>query len=128
MKKIRWGVLSTARIGTETVIPAMQLGEYCTITAIASRQLEKAQAAARQLGIKKAYGSYEELLSDPDIDAVYIYPAPQSSACTLDHKCTEGRKTRFVRETHWPECSGSSEIAGRCQEVSTPKSHGSIYV
>jgi len=72
MKKIRWGVLSTARIGTETVIPAMQLGEYCTVTAIASRQLGKAQAQARQLGIKKAYGSYEELLADPDIDAVYI--------------------------------------------------------
>jgi predicted dehydrogenase len=75
MKKIRWGVLSTARIGTETVIPAMQLGEYCTVTAIASRQLEKAQAAARQLGIEKAYGSYEELLADSDIDAVYI-PLP----------------------------------------------------
>ncbi len=75
MSKIRWGVLSTARIGTETVIPAMQLGEYCTVTAIASRQLEKAQAAASQLGIEKAYGSYEELLADPDIDAVYI-PLP----------------------------------------------------
>lgn len=75
MKKIRWGVLSTARIGTETVIPAMQLGEYCTVTAIASRKLEKAQAAARQLGIEKTYGSYEELLVDPDIDAVYI-PLP----------------------------------------------------
>jgi len=75
MKKIRWGVLSTARIGTEKVIPAMQLGEYCTVTTIASRQLEKAQAAACQLGIEKAYGSYEELLADPDIDAVYI-PLP----------------------------------------------------
>ncbi|MBU4226708.1 Gfo/Idh/MocA family oxidoreductase [bacterium] len=75
MKKIRWGVLSTARIGTEKVIPAMQLGEYCTVTAIASRQLEKAQAAARQLSIEKAYGSYEELLADPDIDAVYL-PLP----------------------------------------------------
>jgi len=75
MKKIRWGILSTARIGIETVIPAMQLGEYCTVTAIASRKLEKAQAAARQLGIEKAYGSYEELLADPDIDAVYI-PLP----------------------------------------------------
>src|SRR4030043_1282678 len=75
MKKIRWGVLSTARIGTEKVIPAMQLGEYCTITAIASRQLEKAQAAARRLGIEKAYGSYEELLADPDVDAVYL-PLP----------------------------------------------------
>lgn len=75
MKKIRWGVLSTARIGTEKVIPAMQLGEYCTVTAIASRQLEKAQAAARRLGIEKTYGSYEELLADPDIDAVYL-PLP----------------------------------------------------
>ena len=75
MKKIRWGVLSTAKIGTEKVIPAMQLGEYCTVIAIASRKLEKAQAAARQLGIEKAYGSYEELLADPDIDVVYI-PLP----------------------------------------------------
>jgi predicted dehydrogenase len=75
MKKVRWGVLSTARIGTEKVIPAMQLSEYCTVTAIASRQLEKAQETARRLGIEKAYGSYEELLADPDIDAVYI-PLP----------------------------------------------------
>ncbi len=75
MKKIRWGVLSTAKIGTEKVIPAMQLGKYCKITAIASRKLEKAQAAAKRLGIEKAYGSYEELLIDPDIDAVYI-PLP----------------------------------------------------
>lgn len=75
MRKIRWGVLSTARIGAEKVIPAMQLGKYCQVTAIASRKLEKAQAAARQLGIPKAYGSYEELLADPDIDAVYI-PLP----------------------------------------------------
>jgi predicted dehydrogenase len=75
MKKIRWGVLSTAEIGTEKVIPAMQLGEYCKVTAIASRQLEKAQAAARRLGIKKAYGSYEELLADCDVDAVYL-PLP----------------------------------------------------
>ena len=75
MKKIRWGVLSTAQIGTEKVIPAMQLGKYCKITAIASRKLKKAQAAAKRLGIEKAYGSYEKLLIDPDIDAVYI-PLP----------------------------------------------------
>jgi predicted dehydrogenase len=75
MSRIRWGVLSTAKIGTEQVIPAMQSGQYCEIAAIASRNLDKAQAAARQLGIPKAYGSYEELLADPDIDAVYI-PLP----------------------------------------------------
>ncbi len=71
MQKVRWGVLSTANIGTVQVIPAMQQGTYCEIAAIASRSLEKAQAAAAQLGIPKAYGSYEELLADPEIDAIY---------------------------------------------------------
>ena len=58
-KKIRWGVLSTANIGVKKVIPGMQQGEFCEVTAIASRGLEKAQAAARELGIAKAYGSEE---------------------------------------------------------------------
>ena len=57
MQKVRWGVLSTAIIGTGQVIPAMQQGTYCEIAAIASRSLEKARAAAAQLGIPKAYGS-----------------------------------------------------------------------
>lgn len=71
MQKVRWGVLSTANIGTGQVIPAMQQGTYCEIAAIASRSPEKAQAVAAQLGIPKAYGSYEELLADPEIDAIY---------------------------------------------------------
>jgi predicted dehydrogenase len=71
MNKVRWGVLSTAGIGMRQVLPAMQQGEYCEITAIASRSLDKAKAAAAQLGIPKAYGSYEALLADPDVDAVY---------------------------------------------------------
>ena len=71
MDQIRWGILSTARIGTEKVIPAMQQGAYGVVTAIASRNLENAQAAAARLGIAQAYGSYEALLADPDIDAVY---------------------------------------------------------
>ena len=75
MKKIRWGVLSTANIGLEKVIPAMQQGEYCEMAAIASQSLEKGQAAAAQLGIPKACGSYDELLADAEIDAVYI-PLP----------------------------------------------------
>ena len=71
MTKIRWGVLSTANIGVAKVLPAMQRGALCDVTAIASRDLAKAQATAKQLGIPKAYGSYEELLADPDIDAIY---------------------------------------------------------
>lgn len=72
MKKVRWGVLSTARIGLEKVIPAMQLSQYCNVTAIASRDPARARAAATRLDIPKSYGSYDELLADPDIDAVYI--------------------------------------------------------
>jgi predicted dehydrogenase len=75
MKKLRWGILSTAKIGVEKVIPAMQSSQYCDIFAIASRNLEKAQAAANRLGIPQAFGSYEELLASKDIDAVYI-PLP----------------------------------------------------
>jgi predicted dehydrogenase len=70
-KKLRWGVLSTANIGLKKVLPAMQLGEFTTVTAIGSRDFGKARQAADALGIAKAYGSYEELLADPDVDAVY---------------------------------------------------------
>jgi predicted dehydrogenase len=71
MDKVRWGILSTAKIGVEKVIPAMQKSQYCQIAAIASRTISKAEEAARDLDIPKAYGSYEELLADPDIDAIY---------------------------------------------------------
>lgn len=69
--KIRWGILSTAKIGTEKVIPAMQQGESCEVTAIASRDLQRAQEAAGILGIPTSHGSYEDLLADPNVDAIY---------------------------------------------------------
>jgi predicted dehydrogenase len=75
MTKVRWGVISTANIGVAKVIPAMQRGRFSTVTAISSRDAAKAEAAARTLGIPTAYGSYEALLDDPDVDAVYI-PTP----------------------------------------------------
>ena len=71
MPKIRWGVLSTARIAVDKVIPAMQHGEFTEVVAIASRDKAKAEEAARRLGIARAYGSYEELLADPNVDAIY---------------------------------------------------------
>ena len=71
MKKVVWGVLSTARIGWEKVIPGMQAAQHCEIRAIASRDLGRGRALADKLGIPTAYGSYEELLADPEIEAVY---------------------------------------------------------
>lgn len=75
MEKLRWGVLGTAKIALENVVPAMQQGRYCRVEAIASRDLVKAEEAARWRGIPRAYGSYEALLAAPDVDAVYI-PLP----------------------------------------------------
>lgn len=69
--KVRWGVLGAAKIATSKVIPAMQRGEWSEVVGIASRDLEKARRVAGELGIPKAYGSYEELLADPAIEAVY---------------------------------------------------------
>jgi len=70
-RRIRWGVLSTAKIGMEAVIPAIRLSALGEVAAIASRDAARAEAAAHALGIPRAYGSYEALLADPEIDAIY---------------------------------------------------------
>ncbi|MGI8467399.1 MAG: Gfo/Idh/MocA family protein [Pyrinomonadaceae bacterium] len=74
-EKIRWGILGAANIAIKKVIPAMQNGKFCEITAIASRNFEKAKRAANDLNIPKFYGSYEDLIKDLEIEAVYI-PLP----------------------------------------------------
>jgi len=90
-RTVRWGILSTAKIGTEKVIPAMQQGELSEITAIASRDADRARAAADALGIPKSYGSYEELLADPDIDAIYN-PLPNHLHVSLSIQALEAGK------------------------------------
>ena len=90
-QKLRWGVLSTAAIGLRKVIPAMQQGHYTSIVAIASRNLAKAREAATAHGIPTAYGSYEELLADPKIDAVYN-PLPNQFHVPWTIKAAEAGK------------------------------------
>lgn len=91
MKKVRWGILSTANIGIAKVIPAMQKSEYCEINAICSRNLETAKNAATKLGIPFAYGRYEEMLADSEIDAVYN-PLPNHLHVEWTIKCLEAGK------------------------------------
>lgn len=71
MRKLRWGVLSTAKIGREKVIPALQKSTHNQVLAICSRDAQSARTVADGLGIERAYGTYEELLADPDVDAIY---------------------------------------------------------
>ena len=75
MKKVRWGVLGAAGIARGQVIPGMLLADNCELYAIASQSMEKAKAFQSEFGFEKAYGSYEELLADPNVEAVYI-PLP----------------------------------------------------
>jgi predicted dehydrogenase len=91
MQKVRWGVLGVAGIAVKKVIPAMQRGSWSEVTAIASRDRKKAQDAASSLGIAKAYGSYEELLADPEIDAVYN-PLPNHLHVPWSIQCAEAGK------------------------------------
>jgi predicted dehydrogenase len=89
--KLRWGILSTAAIGIRKVIPAMQRGQFCEIAAIASRDLARARQAAASFGIPTAYGSYEELLADPTIDAIYN-PLPNQLHIPWTAKAAEAGK------------------------------------
>jgi len=91
MKKLRWGVLSTAHIAVSKVIPAMQRGEWCEVVAISSRDLERANQVAQRLGIPKAYGSYEELLDDESIEVIYN-PLPNHLHVPLSIAAAEAGK------------------------------------
>jgi predicted dehydrogenase len=89
--RVTWGVISTAKIGTEKVIPAMLKGSRTRMAAIASRDLATARATADRLGIPTAYGSYEELLADPSIEAIYN-PLPNHLHVPLTIKAMEAGK------------------------------------
>jgi predicted dehydrogenase len=87
--KVRWGILGVANISVKEVIPALQRGSRSEVVAIASRDAARARAAAATLGIARAYGSYQELLDDPDVEAVYNplpKPCADAAACRFRWK------------------------------------------
>jgi predicted dehydrogenase len=75
MEELRWGIISTADIGRRKVVPAIQRARRTRVVAVASRDVERAREYASELSIPTVYGTYEELLADPNVDAVYI-PLP----------------------------------------------------
>ena len=91
MTPVKWGIISTADIGLAKVIPGMLRSDRIEITAISSRDLSKAKQAAGKLGIPKAYGSYEEMLADPDIEAVYN-PLPNHLHVPLTEQAADAGK------------------------------------
>ena len=91
MQKIKWGVLGTAGIAKEQTIPGMKEASNCEVYAIAGRNLEKAKEFQEMFGFEKAYGSYEELLQDPEVEAVYI-PLPNTLHYEWTVKALEAKK------------------------------------
>ena len=91
MRRLRWGVLSTASIGRVKVIPAIQRAPHCEVVAIASRDQALAATVAGELGIPTAHGSYEALLADPNVEAVYI-PLPNHLHATWAIAAAEAGK------------------------------------
>lgn len=118
MAVIKWGVVSTAKIGREKVIPGMKAGKFCEIAGIASRNKEVAAEVAGNFNIAKAYGSYEELLADPEIDAVYI-PLPNNQHVPFAIKAIEANKHVLCEKP----LALSSQEAQKLLEAAEQKPH-----
>lgn len=95
--RLRWGVLGTARIAVDAVIPAMQRSTTSEVVALASRDGERARRLAARLGVPRSYGSYEQLLDDPDIDAVYV-PLPNTLHTRWAARAAEAGKHVFCEK------------------------------
>ncbi len=124
--KIRWGILSTAGIGKRRVIPAMKLANYGEVTAVASRDLERAKAFAAELGIPKAYGSYEELINDPDIDAIYN-PLPNSEHAKWSILCAEAGKPVLCEKPLAIDAAESQKMVDAFTSRGVPFAEGFMY-
>lgn len=91
MDKVRWGILGTADIARGQTIPGMMLAEHCERYAVAGRRMEKAKSYQEEFGFRKAYGSYDELLADPEVQAVYI-PLPNDLHCEWTVRALKAKK------------------------------------
>jgi xylose dehydrogenase (NAD/NADP) len=116
--RIRWGILSTANIGRKRVIPAIMKSSNGVVTAVASRTLDRARTFADQLDIPTAYGSYEELIADPNIDAIYN-PLPNSDHARWSIACAEAGKPTLCEKPLASDAAEAQQIvdAFKAREV-----------
>lgn len=126
MSKVRWGILSTADIGMRKVTPAIQLGANCEVVAIASRDPERAAAAAAQLGIPQAYGSYEALLEAEDVDAVYI-PLPNDMHASWTFAAADAGKHVLCEKPLAMSAAQAQEMADACADAGVKLEEAFMY-
>ena len=126
MSRLRWGILSTADIGMAKVIPAIQRAEGCEVVAIASRTLERAAAAAARLGIPRAHGSYQELLADDEVDAVYI-PLPNDGHAEWTIKAAAAGKHVLCEKPLALSSTQAGEMARACASAGVKLAEAFMY-
>ena len=126
MTSVRWGIVSTADIGMEKVTPAIQRADNCDVVAIASRSIERATAAAAQLEIPRAYGSYEELLADEEIDAVYV-PLPNDLHAEWAMKAAAAGKHVLCEKPLAMSAAQAEEMATFCDNAGVKLAEAFMY-
>ncbi|MGM7723309.1 Gfo/Idh/MocA family oxidoreductase [uncultured Metabacillus sp.] len=126
MKKIRWGIMGSASIAKRAVIPGIQQSETGEVSAIASRGLEKAQQTAEELKIPTAYGSYEELLADPNIDGVYI-PLPNHLHKEWTIRAAEAGKHVLCEKPLAINASEADEMVAACEKAGVVFAEAFMY-
>lgn len=124
--KIRWGIISTANIGRKRVAPAIQQSSNGVVAAVCSRDLDKARAYADELGIPKAYGSYEELIADPEIDAIYN-PLPNSEHAVWSIRCAEAGKPTLCEKPLARDAAEAKTMVDAFAERGVPFTEGFMY-
>jgi len=126
MKKVRWGIIGSASIAKRSVIPGIQQSETGEVVAIASRTLEKAQDIAKELSISQAYGSYQALLNDPNIDSVYI-PLPNHLHKEWAIYAAEAGKHVLCEKPIALNAREAREIVGACEKANVVFAEGFMY-
>lgn len=126
MEKIRWGIIGSANIAKGSVIPGIQQSETGEVVAIASRGLEKAKETAEQLNIPKAYGSYEELLQDPEIEAVYI-PLPNHLHKEWTIRAAEAGKHVLCEKPLAINANEAEEMVAACEKAGVVFAEAFMY-
>jgi len=126
MTNIRWGVLSTADIGMSKVTPAIQAASNSQVVAIASRDSGRAAAAAAELGIRDAYGTYEELLAADDVDAVYI-PLPNDMHAEWVFKAAAAGKHILCEKPLAMSQQEASSMVSACQKAGVKLQEAFMY-
>ena len=126
MKTLRWGIMSTARIGMDKVTPAIQKAAGCEVVAIASRDEQQAVAAAAELGIPTAYGGYEALLAADDVDAVYI-PLPNDMHAEWTTRAAAAGKHVLCEKPLAMTAAQAEEMVQACEEAGVKLAEAFMY-